>query len=66
MANGNGLSFNINIFVVGVLVSVLLSAIGFSESDATMQWIVPGLVLVATLIAAMFIPEKRRKKAPPA
>lgn len=66
MAKGPDLSFNVNLFVLGMLLAVLLSAIGFSESDATLQWIVPGVVLVVATLAALFVPEKRRRKAPPA
>lgn len=66
MSQSFDLSFNVNLFVLGVLIAVLLSAIGFSESDATMQWIVPGIVIVAATIAALFVPERRKRKAPPA
>jgi len=59
-------SFNLNLFVAGSLIAVVLSAIGYSESDATLQWIVPGIVVVVATIAALFVPERRRKrKAPP-
>lgn len=65
MSQSFDLSFNVNLFVLGMLIAVLLSAIGFSESDPTLQWIVPGLVIVAAAIAALFVPERRRKgKAP--
>ena len=65
-----GLSFNINVFVTGILLSVLLSAIGFSESDPTLQWTVPGVVLAGATVGALFWPEKRRggreRRLPPA
>lgn len=66
MAKSPDLSFNVNVFVFGMLFAVLISAIGFSESDATLQWLVPAIVLATATLAALFIPERRRRKTPPA
>jgi len=67
LPKGLDLTFNINVFVAGILISVLLSALGFRESDPTLQWVVPGVVLAGATVGALFWPEKRRsRKAPPA
>jgi len=66
LADQRELRFNINVFTGGILLAVLLSALGFSERDATLQWIVPGTVLVTATVAALFWPpRKRARKAPP-
>jgi hypothetical protein len=54
-------SFNVNVFVAGLLVAVVISALGFGGS-ATVQWIVPGVIVLVAIGAAVLWPGGGRKK----
>jgi hypothetical protein len=66
VAKSSSGNFNINIFVMGLLLAVVLCATGFSSADALLQWVVPGIVLAVSVVAARFVPAKRARRSPQA
>lgn len=56
--------FNVNIFVTGVLIASVLSALGFSDGDPVIQWYLPGGVLLLSLAVAVLRPPKRKVRKP--
>ena len=53
------MQFHGRIVVVGLLIAIALSAVGHVLADTTLQWIVPGVVLIGSVALAMFWPAKR-------
>lgn len=56
--------FNVNIFVTGVLIASVLSALGFSDGDPVIQWYLPGGVLLLSVAAAVLRPPKPKMRRP--
>ena len=65
MADNNPVSFNVNLFVPGILIAAVISALGFSDGDPVVQWYVPAGILFASLGLAVLWPEKKKDRDRP-
>lgn len=54
--------FNVNVFVIGMLLAVSLAGIGASTKDPLIQWVAPGILLLLSVVGAVLWPERRDKK----
>ena len=52
-------SFNGTVVKIGAVAAVVLGAAGFVAGNATLQWIVPIGVFIASIGAAVFWPVKK-------
>lgn len=66
MENRRSIRFNVNVFSNGILLAVLLCAIGFSKGSPMLQWGASGAVAVLALAGAFFWPQKQKPAPEPA
>jgi hypothetical protein len=57
-------SFNINMLVMGILFASVISALGFSDGDAMVQWVIPGGILLLSIALGVLRPTKRKVSGP--
>ena len=66
MKNDAAVRFNLNVMIAGMLLAVVVCALGYREGGDATQWVVPGAIAVVSIAAAVLWPGRHKEEGPEA